>query len=227
MAIRRLLIVVGLVVWAADALAQTVTDERVWFNTTFQDGGPPDSPWRWSIETYIRSREGLSEVDLVGVRPSLSYALTARSTLAVGYAVVSSFPSTGGTSIEHRPFGQFVWASAAGGGMLSLRTRVEARLIEDNSGALGRIRQQVRFTRALRAGGRVSLVTYDELLVHLNNTTRNARGIEQNRAFGGLGIAATPSVRVDAGYVNQYYPGHRGAPDRMNHVLSSTLVVVF
>jgi hypothetical protein len=27
--------------------------------------------------------------------------------------------------------------------------------------------------------------------------------------------------------VNQFYPGHRGAPDRLYHVLSSALIVSF
>jgi hypothetical protein len=226
--VRRPLLVLGLLVWAADAQAQTVTDERVWFNTTFQARGPaPDSPWRWAFEAYARSREGINELELAGIRPTVMYALGAHSSIGGGFAYVTSFPSGGGTLIEHRYFGHFGWTSAAAGGTLTLRTRVEARMLEGNSGAQGRVREQVRYSRPIRVGSRVSWVTYDELLVHLNNTSRNARGIDQNRLFGGVGFAATPALRIDAGYVNQYYPGHRGAPDRMNHVLSGTLVVSF
>ena len=36
-----------------------------------------------------------------------------------------------------------------------------------------------------------------------------------------------PSGRVEAGYLNQFLPGHRGAADRMNHVLSTVLAISF
>jgi hypothetical protein len=223
---RTVLLVCLLAAVPLEATAQTVTDERAWFNLTLQERGSTDSPWRWTLEIYLRSREGLSELDLIGLRPTVFYALNSRSSLGGGYAVVPSFPAAGGTATEHRVFGQYQWAGPVSGGSLSLRTRIEARMIEGNSGTQGRLRQQARYSHPI-AGSRVSLVAYDEIFVHMNETSRNARGVEQNRASGGVSIAASGAVRVDVGYVHQFYPGHRGAPDRINHVLSSTLVVSF
>jgi hypothetical protein len=54
-----------------------------------------------------------------------------------------------------------------------------------------------------------------------------ARGVEQNRAFAGISHAITPTTRLEIGYLNQYYPGHRGANDRMNHVLATSLGMAF
>jgi hypothetical protein len=214
--------------WAVPvaAAAQTVTDERAWFNLTLQERGSAGSPWRWTLENYIRSREGVSELDVVGLRPTVFYALTSRSSLGGGYAIIASFPATGGTTTEHRVYGQYQWTGSAAGGTLALRTRLEARLIEGNSGTQGRLRQQARFSHPI-GRSRVSFVVYDELFLHLNNTSRHARGVEQNRAYGGVSIAASGSTRIEAGYVNQFYPGHRGAPDRLYHVLSSALIVSF
>ena len=225
--IRRVLFVCFLLTWAADARAQAIIDERVWFSASFLETGSASSPWRWALELFVRSREGVSEIDSAAVRPIVLYALTSHSLIGGGYAIGPQFPVSGGTLIEQRVFGQYVWTGAIAGGTLTFRTRMESRFIESNSGALGRFRQQVRFSHVVRKGSKLSLVAYDELLVHLNDTTRYARGVDQNRAFGGMSAAATPSTRVELGYLNQFLPGHRGASDRMNHILSGALVVSF
>jgi hypothetical protein len=225
--IRRVLLCGVVVFWSVEARAQTVTDERVWFGVTVQEAASSETPWRWTVETVGRSRDGVSDLDTFLVRPSLMYALTAHASLGGGYAFAPNFPATGGTIVEQRIFGQFIWTGTAAGGTLSMRTRMESRFIEGNSGPLGRLRQQVRFIHVVKQGSRVSVVAYDEFAVHVNSTTRSPRGVDQNRAFGGVSLAATRSLRVEGGYLNQFLPGHRGAPDRMNHILSSTVVVSF
>lgn len=225
--IRNGLLFCCALIWAADARAQAVVDERVWFVATFQESGSPETPWRWSIDAITRSRNGVSDLDTLTFRPTVIYALNSRSSLGGGYANVTSFPASGGALTEHRIHGQYVWSGPAAGGTLSLRTRIESRFHEGNSGPLGRFRQQVRFTHAFRKGSRLSWVAYDEFMVHLNNTTRSARGVEQNRAFAGVSLAASRATRIELGYLNQFQPGYRGAPDRINHVLSSALAVSF
>jgi len=225
--IRKLLFVCTFLLWATDARAQTMTDERVWFTLTLQEPGNAGSPWRWNFETYFRSREGVDELDSMGLRPTLIYAVTPHFSVSAGYAFVPLFPVTGPTLIENRPNGQVGWTTAAAGGTLSLRTRMEVRFVESNSGPAGRFRQQVRFTRVFRKGSRMSWSAYDELLVHTNGTMRAARGVDSNRAYGGVAIAMPHATRVELGYINQFSPGHRGSPDRMYHILSSALAVSF
>ncbi len=212
---------------SAEARAQTITDGRVWFGASFVDAGSPGSPWRWTVESLVRSREGIDEVDVAALRPTVMYAVNAHSSIGGGYALALSFPVSGGTTIEQRVFVQYIWSGRAAGGALTLRTRAESRFIEGNSAPLGRLRQQIRFTRALRPGSRWSLVLADELMFHTNDTTRSASGVDQNRASAGVSVAATASMRVEVGYMNQFSPGHRGAPDRMNHILSSALSISF
>jgi hypothetical protein len=224
---RTALLACCLLVCAVDAAAQTVTDERVWLAATFSERGSATDPWRWSFDSYLRTREGVSEVDVVALRAMLTRVISPRSSIGGGYQIAPSFPAAGGTAVEQRVFGQYVWTAPAAGGTLSIRTRLEARFIEDNSGTAARLRQQIRFSRALRRGSRVAGLVYDEIFFHLNDTARAARGVDQNRAFGGLAVTISPSARVEAGYVSQWYPGHRGAPDRMNHVLSSALAFSF
>ena len=213
----------ALAVCPAPASAQTVTDERIWFVLTLQEQGSDASPWRWSTDFILRGRDGASDLDTLSFRPTLLYALNGQSTLGGGYVIAATFPASGGTTTEHRAFGQYAWSGRPGGTSLSYRARLEARFIEGNNAAAARLRNQIRASRPIRAGSRLSLVASDELFLHLNDTARNARGIDQNRAFAGLALAVGRAGRVEAGYLNQFSPGHRGAADRMNHILSTAL----
>jgi hypothetical protein len=213
---------------ASELQAQTVTDERVWFSLPVQGRlGSDDSPWRWSMELIARSREGLGELDSATVRPSVIYNVSSRASVQGGYANATAFPATREALTEHRWFGNFTWTQPAAAGAFSVRTRLESRHIETNDGPLGRLRQQVRFSRPIHRGGRLAIVGADEIMFHLNDTSRIAKGVEQNRVFGGISHALTPSMRLEIGYLNQYYPGHRGNNSRMNHVLATSLALSF
>jgi hypothetical protein len=217
-----------LLLTASDLQAQTVTDERVWFSLPVQGHiGSDESPWRWSMELILRSREGLDDLDTATVRPSLFYDFSSRASVGGGYANSTLLPAVGENITEHRLYGQFTWNQPGAFGTLSLRTRLEDRFIENNDGPIGRLRQQFRFSHPLHKGGRLALVGADEILFHLNDTSRLAKGVEQNRLFAGISHALTPLMRIEIGYLNQYYPGHRDANSRMNHVLSTSLGMAF
>jgi hypothetical protein len=206
--------------------AQTVTDGRAWLTVSVQGLLSKDSPWRWSMDSIARSREGVSQIDTASLRPMLIYNLDRHNFIGGGYAFVSTYPVAGGRTTEHRLFGIYQWSAPSGGGTLSMRVRVEDRMIEANSGVLWRVRPQARFSHPFKTGGRLSWVSWDELSLHLNTTTRSPRGIDQNRAFAGIGSAWSPKVRAEIGYLNQFLPGH-GAANRMNHVVSTTMTLSF
>ena len=210
---------------ATDAAAQTTTDERLWAGLTIQTRPREASPWRFSFEALARTRDGVDTLDVFGVRFLAGYAVTPRITASAGYAISPSYPATGGTSIEQRAFGQIVFATPAAGGTLTLRSRVEARFSEGDSGTAVRIRQQVRFTRPI--AGRFGWVVYDELFVHTTETTRFARGIDQNRAFAGISIAVSSAAKLETGYLHAFSPENRGAAAKRYHVLFVGLGLVF
>jgi len=227
-ALQALLLAGCVCAWPAAAAAQdTITDERVWFTLNLQERGSPDSPWRWTFETILRSRDGVDDLDTLSLRPTVIYTLDTHSSVGGGYAFAPMFPVTGGVVTEHRPYAQYGFISGLAGGTLTLRARIEARFIEGNDGTLMRLRNQARYTRPFHRGSKLSWMAYDEFFVHLNDTRLRPQGVDHNRLFGGLQIAAWPAVRIDAGYLNQFLPGHRGAADRMNHVLSTVLAISF
>jgi hypothetical protein len=209
------------------AAAQSVVDDRLWLTVTLQEQGTDDSPWRWSFETILRSRDGVDALDVFTIRPTAIYQIAPKWSLGGGYALAQTFPAPGSRTVEHRLFGQAVFTTALAGGSLSLRTRVESRMFKGNSGPLGRVREQVRFTRPFAPGSRLAVALWDEILVHTNDTTRTPKGVDQNRVFAGVQVTMRSAVRIEAGYLNQFSPGHRGAANRMNHILATSVAIGF
>ena len=210
----------------APAVAQITTDERVWTNLSLQERQGTESPWRWSAEFSLRTRQGVEEVDVFVMRGLMGYDLTDRSSASVGFGLIPSFPTTGGTLLEKRLFEQYLWSGHSLGGSLALRTRFEQRWAEANSGLVWRLRQQVRYTRPMAPGSRYFLIGSEEILVHANETSRYVQGLEQNRAFGGIARTISERVRIEIGYLNQFSRSMSG-PNRLNHILWMVTVAAF
>ena len=121
------------------AAAQVITDGRLWTNLSVQERQGTISPWRWSSEFVLRTRDGVDELDVLVLRGLLGYDVTPRSSAWMGFAVVPSFPAGGGTLVEKRLFEQYLWSGHGPGGSLALRTRLEQRWAETNSGLAWRV----------------------------------------------------------------------------------------
>jgi hypothetical protein len=223
----RAALLLGLLVFAraAPASAQTETDERVWINVILQSRTDRPTPWRWSVENIVRTRDGVSTIDNVGLRPIVNYVIDKHSTVGGGYAYVEYSPATIGL-VEHRLFEQYIWTGSLAGGTLAVRNRLEQRFTDGNSGVAARLREQVRFSHPVKPGSHISIVGYDEFFLHLNTTTLTQKGLDQNRIFGGISDSLNRTVRFEVGYVNQFVKRH-DTPSLLNHVLSGTLVFSF
>jgi uncharacterized protein DUF2490 len=208
------------------AAAQVITDGRLWANLSVQERPGTASPWRWSGEFVLRTRDGVDELDVLVARGLVGYDLTARSNASLGFGIIPSFPPIGDTLLEKRLFEQYLWSGRGLGGSLAMRTRLEQRWAETNDGLAWRVRQQVRYVRPFAPGSHYALVASEELIAHLNQTRRYDRGFDQNRAFGGIARTVSAKVRIEAGYLNQFLHALAG-PDRVNHILSVTTALAF
>lgn len=231
MRLRQLLgplVALAVVAVPVQAGAQTITDGRVWWNVTVQERARTESPWRWYFELQGRHRDGVSDIDQLLVRPAVGYDLTSRSSLWAGYGYTPSYLAngtalTGDVLTENRAWQQYLWVGPGLGSTLQWRSRLEERAIEENDRLAWRFRQFWRLTRQLHPGlGGLTFVAWDEVFVHLNDTTRTVSGFDQNRVFVGLGVGPWQGARFEVGYVNQAVNGGRGA-DRRNHVLLAFL----
>jgi hypothetical protein len=216
----RSLPLLALLAAAAPSSAQVQTDERLWTSINVQERSGTASAWRWAIDGFMRTRDGVGTMDSMAARFLIGFDITPQSSVWGGYSAGPSFPASGGTIIEQRLAQQFLWSGRAAGWALSLRSRMEQRFIEGNSGTQVRVRQQIRFSRPIAPGSRLAIVGSEEIFFHVNETSRFDRGLDQNRAFAGLSRVLNGHVRVEAGYLNQYSHSRTG-PNRMNHILSA------
>lgn len=212
---------------ARPALAQTVVDDRVWTTISTQGRIGRGSPWQWSADTLIRFRDGMRTLDSAGERVLLSRSITRHSSLGGGYGFTSAFPNEDDAALEHRFIEQYAWSNRWGRSTLSLRTRLEQRLVEGNDGTMMRVREQVRMTRAVGTNTAWSLVLWDECFVYANTTNKARRGFDANRAFAGLRHAVAANASLEAGYMGLFVNGQNGGRDRYSHVASATLALVF
>lgn len=213
------------------AVADTVDDWHTW-SAAVATGplGGSETPWRFWLEGQARFNDDTSRFNQAILRGALGRALTARATVWAGYAwIPSNRPGTSQNVSEHRLWQQLTWSTASplAGFSVSTRTRLEQRTVESASDTGWRFRQLVKLTHPLAGGERWYLSLWDEVFVHLNDTDWGADdGLDQNRAFVGLGARVSPAVRAEVGYMNQYV-NRRGRADASNHVLSLTLLMSF
>lgn len=207
------------------AVAATEEDGRLWLNVTAQ--GKLADAWGWALEVQPRWREEGEEFDQLLVRPAVSYQLSDRSSVWLGYGHISSHPASGGVVYENRLWQQFLHQFAPWNGYtLSSRTRLEERRPEGGDETGYRLRQMLRAMHPLAAVEGAGLVFWDELFINANDTDWGARsGFDQNRAFAGASYVFSKQGRVEIGYLNQYV--RLAGNDRVNHVLSTSLMLNF
>ena len=195
---------------------------------------------------------------VVIIRPAVGYAVNSWATFYVGFAWQPDFfdsPDLRATKNiqEYRIWEQFTGNWTVGHWNFNARTRFEQRVRSDGPGARNnvpseppsspantngqpiwaqRLRQQFRVAYWFRIGKPWQLIFWDEIFFHLNDTNFVTRtGLDQNRAFFGVGYQHSASARVEVGYMNQYV--HRYAlpgkydPNQVNHILSINVIFGF
>lgn len=210
---------------AVKVTAQTVDDAGLWFaafsNGQFESLGD-DSPVRWWFDAHYRLRDDVDGFNQSIIRPGLGYALNDNQVLWAGYAWVRTSPVLGNDFDEHRFWQQWTATPSIDSWRFLHRSRFEQRWVETGDDVVLRWRQLARAQRILSDCPQWSLVLWDEVFFHLNDTDWGAEGgLDQNRAFVGLGFKRCQHVkgRTEIGYLNQFI-NRQGGIDGLNHILS-------
>jgi hypothetical protein len=181
-----------------------------------------DSPWRWSADSLVRTRDGAGTMDVAGEWLTVTRDLTRRSVAGFGYAYMAGFPDNG-TIREHRIVQQFGW-STGNWWRASLKTRLEERFVVKRGALPTRMRQQIRVTWPLAAKGKLRGIVSEEVFVKVNTTALGRRGLDSNQLFVGIGRIVSPRTRFEVGYLSVYT---QAAPNgkRRSHVMSTALTL--
>jgi hypothetical protein len=210
------------------AAAQSIDDLGVW-TLLFANGDlhhhALDDNFKWWFDGHLRLFDDAGGFGQSIVRPGVGYSLTDSATAWAGYAWIRTSPGGGSDVDEHRAWQQLTWSQKLDPATLDFRSRLEQRFVETGSDTGWRFRQLAAFRRPLACVPQFTLVAWDEILFHLNDTDWGARdGFDQNRAFLGLGWKPHPdtSWRIETGYVHQFID-RPVRDDLSNHILSINL----
>lgn len=208
--------------------AQTIHDEG-WWTAVFSQGDIScdsnlPSRWRWWFDGHARFQDDSDGFDVSIVRPGIGYKLTDSTTAWMGYGWIHTDPIGGGPTFEeNRIWQQLTWSHQMGDFRIGLRPRFEQRFLTTGEDTGLRFRQFAAARAPISVDKRLTMVLWDEVFIHLNDTDFGTRaGFNQNRVFFGFGWNRCPEQtksRVEIGYLNQFID--RGSlPDRMNHLLA-------
>jgi Protein of unknown function (DUF2490) len=213
-------------IFSTNAYAQPIEDGRIWLGLSLQ-GKLADTGLNWSAELQPRWREEGDNLDQLIIRPALFYKLDAKSSVWFGYEKVINHPESKATFDEHRLWQQYSYTFDPINTLtIQNRTRLEERRKEHGKETNYRLRQMLKVSMPLEINPKFSLIVSDELFINFNNTDWGVRsGFDQNRLFMGAGYVFNPTVKLEAGYLNQYV--NSNPVDKMNHVLSSTVSFSF
>jgi hypothetical protein len=207
------------------ARAQTVDDSGLWFALFTQGDLGKDACCRdvkWWFDGHLRFLDDADGFNQSIVRPGVGVTLENDVTLWAGYAWIHTAPLAGVEFAEHRIWQQTTWSHDVEQVTVALRSRLEQRFVETGDDAGLRYRHLVRAQHQLASVPRLTLVAWDEVFIHLNDTDWGAdAGFDQNRLFVGFGWKQHPNcrLRTEIGYLNQAINTRTG-PDRVNHILS-------
>jgi len=163
------------------------------------------------------------------LRSAIGYSLSDRATIWAGYTWVP-------TENVGKPYKsqQDVWPAFRYNlptrlGIVTFRTMLEGNFIPGNGNDV-RIhpRQMIRFMHPLENEPRLSLITWDEVLLRINSTPAGGQsGFDQNRAFAGLGWTFNKNFRAEGGYLNQYLDDATHTNNTMHHLIMGSLFINF
>jgi hypothetical protein len=182
------------------AAAQDTVDQQLWLQVlaTLR----VSENWRLHLEEWPRFSNDQGGAFQVITRAALGRQFSPRITLWGGYAWIAKPPGPGVTH-EQRLWQQLsATMPDAASWIPSLRLRLEQRFQDTWSDASHRFRVMGRGVRPLDRERRWSIATWNELLLTLDDTEVGpARGVDQNRLFGGLLRQFSPQVGIEAGYM--------------------------
>jgi hypothetical protein len=175
--------------------------------------------------------DDVGHIDQLLLRPAVGYQLRDNLSIWQGYAWVGNFnqPHTPPQSPffeENRIYQQVNYTHKFSNFKFFSRTRLEERWIEHADGTAVRFRQMLRLDYPLPIAPNWSLVSYDEIFVHLNTVGAitgkgPAAGFDQNRFFLGVNKKFNQYFNMDFGYQNQLLNSRQlsGLANQLNHMI--------
>ena len=167
-----------------------------------------NSKWNIHNEVQYRNYNAVGDLEQLLLRTGVGYNLTENNNnLLLGYGYILSENYIGDTDDkvsvnEHRIFQQFTTKQKAGKVGLSHRYRFEQRFVEDDFKMRFRYFLGINVPLQYKEEGNnpLYLSLYNEIFLNTESSV-----FDRNRVFGGLGYKFSDNLRMELGYMNQFF----------------------
>jgi hypothetical protein len=167
-----------------------------------------NSKWNIHNEIQYRNYDVIGDLEQLLLRTGVGYNISnSNQNILLGYGYIHSenynSEGTNKTSVnEHRIFQQFTSKQAIGKVKLSHRYRFEQRFVETNFKL--RLRYFLGINIPLVKVSDSDKVLYVSMYNEIFLNTKTSI-FDRNRLYSGLGYAINKNVKIEAGYMNQFF----------------------
>ncbi len=164
-----------------------------------------NSKWNIHNEVQYRSYNAIGDLEQLLLRTGLGYSFNEnKNNVLLGYGFILSENYIENTNDkkainEHRIFQQFISKQKIGVVSLSHRYRFEQRFVEDDFKMRFRYFLGVRIPLSEKKNS-FYLSAYNEIFLNLASPV-----FDRNRLYGGIGYTVNNNLRLEAGYMNQFF----------------------
>jgi len=164
--------------------------------------------WNLHNEVQYRNYDAVGDLEQLLLRTGLGYNLTENNNnVLLGYGYILSKNYVGETDEkvsvnEHRIFQQFTSKQNVGNVRLSHRYRFEQRFVESDFKMRFRYFLGIKIPLQYKEGGKnpLYLSAYNEIFLNTKSSI-----FDRNRVYGGLGYTFSSVLRMELGYMNQFF----------------------
>lgn len=164
--------------------------------------------WNIHNEVQYRNYDAIGDLEQLLLRTGIGYNLTENNNnILLGYGYILSENYIGETDEkvsvnEHRIFQQFTTKQKIGKVGLSHRYRFEQRFVEDDFRMRLRYFLGINIPLQYKEDGKnpLYLSAYNEIFLNTESSV-----FDRNRVYGGLGYKFSNALRMELGYMNQFF----------------------
>ncbi len=167
-----------------------------------------NNKWNLHHEVQYRNYDAVGDLEQLLLRTGLGYTFNeGKSNVLLGYGYILSENYVGDTDEkvsvnEHRIFQQFISKQKIGSVGLSHRYRFEQRFVEDDFKMRFRyfLAFKIPFKTKEKELSKFYLSAYNEIFLNTESSV-----FDRNRVYGGLGYTVSKGLRLELGYMNQFF----------------------
>jgi len=164
-----------------------------------------NSKWNLHHEVQYRNYNAIGDLEQLLLRTGLGYNLSENNNILLGYGYILSENYSANTDDkikvnEHRIYQQFITKQKFKGIALQHRYRFEQRIVEDDFKLRFRYFLGVNIALSQKETAKFYLSAYNEIFLNTKTSI-----FDRNRLYGGLGYKINDGLRVELGYMNQFF----------------------